>query len=152
MIHIREAVDEDADDMVEVQNAIYRAGLRSSPVDAALVRERYLGMDYRVACTVAEQQGRAIAFQSLKPAWPDNPYRVAEGWGIIGTHVHPDAGRSGVGRRLFAKSRAAAEIAGIRHVDASIGANNLPALAYYSAMDFVPYLDRGDAIAYRLDL
>lgn len=64
MIHIREAVDEDAEGMAEVQNAIHRAGL---------VRERYLIGDYRVACMVAEQQGRVIAFQSLVLAWPENP-------------------------------------------------------------------------------
>lgn len=152
MIRIREAMDEDADDMAEVQNAIHRAGLRPGPVDAALVRERYLVGDYRVACTVAEQQGRVIAFQSLMRAWPDNPYGVAEGWGIIGTHVHPDAGRSGVGRRLFEKTRIAAGGAGIRHIDASIGSDNAPALAYYSAIGFMPDHERGNAIAYRLDL
>lgn len=73
MIHIREAVDEDAEDMAEVQNAIHRAGLRAGPVDTDLVRERFLSKDYRVACTVAEQQGRVIAFQSLMLAWPENP-------------------------------------------------------------------------------
>jgi hypothetical protein len=31
--------------MAEVQNAIYRAGLRATPVDVALVRERHLGLD-----------------------------------------------------------------------------------------------------------
>ena len=40
MIHVREAADEDAEDMTEVQNAIHRAGLRPGPVEAALVRER----------------------------------------------------------------------------------------------------------------
>ncbi|MBM7501223.1 hypothetical protein JOD52_002063 [Brachybacterium muris] len=73
MIHVREAADEDAEDMTEVQNAIHRAGLRPGPVEAALVRGRYLIGDYRVACTVAEQQGRVIAFQSLVLAWPENP-------------------------------------------------------------------------------
>ena len=152
MIHVREAADEDAEDMTEVQNAIHRAGLRPGPVEAALVRERYLIGDYRVACTVAEQQGRVIAFQSLVLAWPENRYGVAEGWGIIGTHVHPGAGRSGVGRRLFERTRLAAQAAGIWHIDASIGSDNAPALAYYSAMGFVPDHERGNAIAYRLDI
>jgi len=153
MTTIRPAQPTDADDMAEVQNAIHRAGLRSSPVDVALVRERYLDPAYRVACTVAEQDGRVVGFQSLKLAWPDNPYAVPEGWGIIGTHIHPGAGRSGLGRRLFAETLAAAKAAGLRHIDASIGADNGPALAYYTAMGFRPYLERGgDAIAHRLDL
>lgn len=152
MTTIRPAQSTDAEDMVEVQNAIYRAGLRLSPVDVALVRERYLDMPHRVACTVAEQQGQVVGFQSLNRAWPDNPYDVGEGWGIIGTHIHPDAGRSGLGRRLFAVSLAAAKTAGLRHIDASIGADNAPALAYYSMMGFTPYRDYGDTIPHRFDV
>ncbi|HLS48505.1 MAG TPA: GNAT family N-acetyltransferase [Actinomycetaceae bacterium] len=152
MTTIRPARATDAEDMAEVQNAIYRAGLRASPVDVALVRERYLGMDDNVACTVAEREGRVVGFQSLMRAWPGNPYDVAEGWGIIGTHIHPDAGRSGLGRRLFAASLAAAKAAGLRHIDASIGATNAPALAYYSAIGFVPYRESGDTIAHRFDV
>ena len=135
-----------------MQNAIYRAGLRAAPVDVALVRERYLDLHHHVACTVAEQEGRVVGFQSLKHAWPGNPYGVAEGWGIIGTHIHPDAGRSGLGRRLFASSLAAAKAAGLRHIDASIGVDNAPGLAYYSAMGFTPYREGTATIAYRFDV
>lgn len=138
--------------MAEVQNAIYRAGLRATSVDLALVRERYLNMNYRVACTVAEQEGRIVGFQSLKQAWPGNPYGVAEGWGIIGTHIHPDVGRSGLGRRLFASSLVAAQTAGLRHIDASIGVDNAPALAYYAAMGFRPYREGVDTISHRFDV
>lgn len=135
-----------------MQNAIFRAGLRASSVDVAQVRERYLDMEHRVACTVAEQEGRIVGFQSLKRAWPGNPYDVADGWGIIGTHIRPDAGRSGLGRRLFATSLAAAKAAGLRHIDATIGVGNAPALAYYSAMGFTPYRESDDAIPHRFDL
>lgn len=76
MIHIREAVDEDAEDMAEVQNAIHRAGLRSTPVHAALVHERYLSKDYRVACTVAASIGAhnapALAYYSAMGFEPDH--------------------------------------------------------------------------------
>lgn len=152
MTEIRPARLTDAEDMAEVQNAIYRAALRASPVDVALVRERYLDMEYSVACTVAEQEGWVVGFQSLKRAWPGNPYDVAEGWGIIGTHIHPEAGRSGRGRRLFATSLAAAKAAGLRHIDASIGVDNSPALAYYAAMGFTPYREGSDTIAHRFDV
>src|SRR5690625_3879042 len=145
--------------MVEVQNAIYRAGGRASPVDDALVRERYLDGAYRVACTVADQEGRVLGFQSLKRSWPDNPYDVPEGWGIIGTHIHPSTGRRGIGRRLFAISLSAAKSAGLRHIDASIAADNGPALAYYAAMGFTPYRQGDDpyrqgddVIPHRFDL
>ncbi|WP_066043786.1 GNAT family N-acetyltransferase [Herbiconiux solani] len=148
----RPARPADAEDMAEVQNAIFRAGLRASPVDVELVRERYLDPSYSIACTVAEQEGRVVGFQSLKRAWPGNPYEVPEGWGIIGTHIRPDAGRSGIGRRLFAISLAAATDAGLQHIDASIGADNAPALAYYAAMGFIPYGRRDGVIPHRLDL
>jgi ribosomal protein S18 acetylase RimI-like enzyme len=152
MTEIRPARPTDAEDMAEVQNAIYRAGLRASPVDVALVRERYLDMEYGVACTVAEQEGQVVGFQSLMRAWPGNPYDVPEGWGIIGTHIHPDAGRSGLGRRLFATSLALARAARLRHIDASIAVDNSPALAYYSAMGFAPYREGRGTIPHRFDV
>ena len=152
MTVIRPAAPTDADDMAEVQNAIYRAGLRSTPVDVEQIRKRYLDQTYGIACTVAEQDGRVVGFQSLKRAWPDNPYDVAEGWGIIGTHIHPDAGRGGLGRKLFAESLAAAKAAGLQHIDATIGADNEAGLAYYAAMGFVPYRDGDGAIPHRFDL
>lgn len=152
MTEIRPARAADAEDMTEVQNAIHRAGLRPSPVDVALIHQRYLDMDYRVACTVAEREGRVVGFQSLKRAWPGNPYDVAEGWGIIGTHIHPEAGRSGLGRRLFTTSLEAAETAGLRHIDASIAVDNAPALAYYSALGFRPYRQGNGTIQHRFDL
>lgn len=152
MTIIREAEDRDAEDMAEVQNAIYRAGLRADPTDVDTIREVYLGGRGRVACTVVEQEGRVVGFQSLKKAWPGNGYGVVEGWGIIGTHIHPEAGRSGLGRRLFAVSRRAAQDAGLQHIDATIGADNEAGLAYYRAMGFTPYKEGDGAIPHRLDL
>lgn len=152
MITLRAAAPGDAEGMAEVQNSIFRAGLRADPVDVDVVRERYLGAEHSVAVTVAEADGQVLGFQSLKRAWPGNPYDVAEGWGIIGTHIHPAAGRQGIGRRLFAVSLAAARSAGIRHIDATIGANSPPALAYYSAMGFVPYRQGDGVIPHRFDV
>lgn len=138
--------------MAEVQNAIFRAGLRSSPVDTDSVLERYFDVEHSIACTVAADEDKVVGFQSLKRAWEGNPYDVAEGWGIIGTHIHPKVGRSGLGRRLFAHSLSAAQAAGLSHIDATIGSDNAPALAYYSAMGFVPYKDGDDAIPHRFDV
>lgn len=152
MIELRDARDADAGQMAEVQNAIYRAGLRTAPVTEALIFERYLAPEHTVACTVVEQHGRVVGFQSLKRAWPGNPYEVAEGWGIIGTHISPDAGRSGLGRRLFAVSLSAAREAGLTAIDASIGASNAAGLAYYRALGFVPYRERGDTLPHRFDV
>lgn len=42
--------------------------------------------------------------------------------------------------------------AGIRRIDATIGADNAPALAYYSAMGFTPYREVSDTVPHRLDV
>lgn len=152
MIELRPAESTDAASMAEVQNAIHRAGLRANPVDIAFVQDRYLDPEHRIACTVAVEDEHILGFQSLKRAWPGNPYDVTEGWGIIGTHIRPDAGRRGIGRSLFAVSLTAARSAGVRHIDASIGTDNAPALAYYSAMGFTPYRDSDGVIPHRFDL
>ena len=54
MIEFRDAHPADIDAMVEVQNAIHRAGLRASASDAALVEERYFDAEHSIACTVAD--------------------------------------------------------------------------------------------------
>lgn len=152
MIQFRAARMSDAAAMTDVQNAIYRAGLRSSPVDLERVRERYLEYPGLLACTVAEQDGRVVGFQVLIRAGAVNDYGLPEGWGIIGTHVHPEMGRSGIGRRLFASSLEAARTAGVRHIDASIGRDNAPALAYYAALGFRPYREGDSTIPHRYDV
>ena len=152
MIELRSARETDADDMSAVQNAIFRAGLRSSSVTVDQIRERYLAGDHRVACTVTDLDGRVVGFQSLKRAWPDNPYGVETGWGIIGTHIHPDLGRHGLGTRLWSVTLEAAQEAGLLHIDATIGANSEPALAYYRSLGFVPYREADGAIPHRFDI
>lgn len=67
-------------------------------------------------------------------------------------HIHPDAGRSGWGRRLFATPLAAARATGLRHIDASIGADHSPALAHYSAMGFTPCPEEGDDLSHPFDV
>ena len=93
-----------------------------------------------------------MGFQSLKRAWPDNPYDVVEGWGIIGTHIHPDVKRTGLGRSLWTATLAAAQEAGLRHIDATIGADSEPALAYYRSLGFTPYRTGDGTIPHRFDL
>ena len=93
-----------------------------------------------IRCSVAEDAGGdLLGIQILKHATETNPYGVAPGWGIIGTHVSPRAARRGVGKALFAASLAAAREAGLEKVDASIGAGNVEGLAYYEAMGFRTY-------------
>lgn len=137
---MRPARVDDATGMAAVQNEIFSAGLRKAPTDITAVLENYIQHTDRIECSVAEDDdGRIMGFQSLRYARADNPYGVAEGWGIIGTHVSPQAARRGVGSALFAATRRAAEARGLKNIDASIGADNMLGQGYYDAMGFTTY-------------
>lgn len=136
----RPATLDDAEAMAVVQNEIFAAGLRKTPRDVETIIRVYLQRDDNIECTVAENaEGRIVGFQSLTYAMPGNPYGVAEGWGIIGTHVSPSAARQGVGSALFRATLAAAKAARLENIDASIGADNPLGQAYYEAMGFRTY-------------
>ena len=54
-------------------------------------------------------------------------------------NIRPDAARRGVGKALFAASLQAARSAKLLAIDATIGEDNQPALAYYEALGFRDY-------------
>ena len=136
-ITFREARLQDAEGMTQVTEALAAAGIRRLPSDRAYVETAYLGNPARVSCVVAEAaDGRILGFQVVSRAQAGNAYGTPEGWGLIGTHVAPDAPRRGIGRGLFAQTQAAIAASGLQHVEACIGADNAPALAYYGAIGF----------------
>lgn len=151
-VTLRPATLEDAEGMAAVQNAIFAAGLRKTAVDADRMRALYLTHPNSILTTVAVTGGRVAGFQWLGHAREGNEYGVAPGWGMIGTHIHPESGRRGIGKRLFAASLAAARQAGLAHIDASIGEDNVAGLAYYSAIGFRPYRKSEGRIPHRFDL
>lgn len=108
------------------------------PSDPAHITAHYIIHPHGVLCSVAVRADRVCGFQALTRAWHGNPYDLPcdEGWGIIGSYVAADAAGTGVGRALFAASRAAAQKAGLRWIDATIGADNAAGLSYYGAMGF----------------
>ncbi len=138
-IEIRPATPDDAQGMSAVLKAIIDATGRQRAFDSAHVTELYIDNPRRIACSVAVFEGEVVGFQSLTIAQPDNIYGVTPGWGIIGTHISPKAFRKGVGKALFAVSRAAALDAGLTDIDASIPADNDMGLAYYEAIGFHSY-------------
>lgn len=135
----RDATLEDVKQMSAFLKELTAAGKRSSPDDEAFVQRYYIEDPAKLRCTVAEEDGVVLGFQSLKRADADNEWDVEAGWGIIGTHIKPSAARRGVGRALFAVSSAAAESAGLVKIDATIAATNAEGLAYYEAMGFRTY-------------
>lgn len=139
-VRIRPARVEDAEAMSAVLRQIIAVTGRERPSDRETVLARYIQHPARLQCSVAQDaQGRVLGFQSLIRATAGNPYDVPEGWGIIGTHISPQAHRLGIGKALFAASRQAAIAAGLEKIDAYIGADNPAGLRYYEAMGFCTY-------------
>lgn len=135
----RAATPTDAHGMSAVLTPIIEMWGSKRQSDPDHILERYINAPDRIACTVAECDGRVVGFQSLKLAVPDNPYGVEPGWGIIGTYVALDANRGGIGAALFKVSRDAAQNAGLQWIDATIGDDNDRGLGYYGKMGFLPY-------------
>ncbi|MEM9523909.1 MAG: GNAT family N-acetyltransferase [Pseudomonadota bacterium] len=128
------------------------SGKRTRPDDEIFVRTYYIEDSGKICCSVAEDDGIVLGFQSLKRAELGNEWGVEHGWGIIGTHIRPSAARRGVARALFSVSRMAAKNAGIASIDATIAATNPEALAYYEAMGFRTYRTSEGVICKRFDV
>lgn len=134
---VRAAVRADAADMADLVNQIIRIGGTTAHEDE-MPPEQVAGYYIEgpdVFCgVVAVEDGRLIGFQSVgrHPALPD-------GWGDIGTYVALDMQRNGVGAALFAATCVAARAAGLRVINATIRADNVPGLASYARRGFVDY-------------
>lgn len=137
---VRQAITTDASEISAFLQALAARGKRNLPSDIDFVVSHYIEHPDTIQCAVAEDgDGALMGLQILKRASVGNPYGVAVGWGIIGTHVNPEAARRGVGRALFAATRTAAARAQLAKIDATIGARNAEGLGYYEAMGFRTY-------------
>ena len=153
MIEVREATADDAPRMSELLTEILVSWNSQRPRSPQHVLENYIEHPDRIKCSIAQDEtGQILGFQSLKIASDGNPYDLPAGWGIIGTYVGSDAGRKGVGKALFASSWEAAVAVGLSQIDATIGEDNEPALAYYGALGFESYKVKTGAICKKLKL
>ena len=152
-VTLRPATDADAAGIGGVLQALVAAGKRRKDASEAFARARYIANADRVETTVAvDTDGTVLGFQALILAREGNRYGAPPGWGVIGTHIRPDAARRGIGRALFAATKRAAEKAGLPALDALIGADNTEGLAYYDAMGFRDYREEPGAIGKRFEL
>ncbi|OAN71456.1 acetyltransferase [Sulfitobacter sp. EhC04] len=150
---IRQADISDVGQMSDFLTRLREMGKRRNPSDPPFVRRNYIEDPDSIRCSVAEDaDGTVLGFQSLKRAVEGNIYDVTPGWGIIGTHIRPEAARRGVGRALFNATLEAARAAGLQHIDASIAADNPEGLAYYQAMGFETYRTPDGLICKRYSL
>ncbi|MHA3913546.1 GNAT family N-acetyltransferase [Halovulum sp. GXIMD14793] len=149
----RDAQMPDAPEISVFLQQLTALGKRTLPSDEDFVRNNYIAHKDNIRCTVVEDEdGTLLGLQILKRASEGNPYGVTPGWGMIGTHVRPDAARRGVGRALFSATLKAAQEAGLVKVDATIGATNTEALSYYEAMGFRTYREIEGRVCKCLDL
>lgn len=147
---IRPATSDDAADMVTLLNAIIAKGgttAHQRPFDVTRMRAHYIAPPILISCTVAEDGGKVIGFQTL--TWPDPDYGpMPDDWSLIATFVAIEAAGRGVGQRLFVATKDAARAAGVATIDATIRADNTVGLRYYSGLGFVDY-DRFQAMPLR---
>lgn len=137
---VRQAVMDDAPEISLFLEQLASLGKRNIPSDPEFVRTHYIEHPDNIQCTVAEDEdGALLGLQILKVAAEGNAYGVDEGWGIIGTHVKPNAARRGVGRTLFVATRKAVINGGIKRIDATISASNSDGISYYDALGFHTY-------------
>jgi ribosomal protein S18 acetylase RimI-like enzyme len=139
--------------MSDILEELFAAGKRSGRADASFALSHYVEHPHRLHCLLAiDGDGKVLGFQSLKIAHEGNPYGTPTGWGIIGTHVRPSAGRSGVGSALFAATLPGAREAGLPAIEAYIADQNNAALAYYDSIGFRTHRRREGIICKALDL
>lgn len=136
----RQAVIGDAAEISLFLEQLASLGKRNIPSDTNFVRTHYIQHPDNIQCTVIEDDdGTLLGLQILKVASEGNTYGVDVGWGIIGTHVKPEAARRGVGKALFVATHKAAMRAGLKKIDATISATNLEGISYYDAIGFQTY-------------
>ncbi|WP_411891202.1 N-acetyltransferase family protein [Yoonia sp. SDW83-1] len=147
---IRDATAADAAQMTDLLNEIIAMGgptAYQTPFDTDRMLHHCIARSGLVSSQVAELDGAVLGFQYL--AWADDPDDpMPEGWAIIASFVASSAAGKGVGQHLFAATKAVAIKAGVKTIDATIRADNVPGLRYYSGLGFVDY-DRLVAIPLR---
>ena len=140
MITVRQANADDIPAISQMLEEMVTFKKRSLPADITFVRDQYVRHPDNLSCALAIAEDSAVlGLQIFKRASAGNPYDVPVGWGIIGTHVHPNAARKGVGRALFKATEKAARDANVGKSEATIGADNVEGLSYYEAVGFRTY-------------
>jgi L-amino acid N-acyltransferase YncA len=137
-IQIRPLQPTDVATLLELLNEIVRAG-GTTAIETPLTESEFCGYftnsDNHLFCHVAvDDKGLLTGFQSLQK----HPNLPAD-WADIATYARRNPVTPGVGTALFEETRRQAVIAGIPFINATIRADNVGGLAYYSRIGFVDY-------------
>ena len=82
-MNIRDALPGDAKEMSGLLKELTACGRRKSPDSEAFVRTHYIEDPRKIRCSVAEENGVVLGFQSLIRADAGNKYGVEPDWGVI---------------------------------------------------------------------
>lgn len=154
---IRLATVTDAPAMCLLINRIIAIGGTTAfrdPFDDAMMRDQIIAPPGAICCHLAQDAQGLAGFQALfmaDPAW-DGPDPLGPDWGLIGTYVAAGRQGQGIGKSMFAATKAAARAAGITRLDATIRRENTGGLAYYTAMGFVDWRADANSLSKRFDL
>lgn len=138
-IVVRPATEEDAAPLLAILNEIIEIG-GTTGIEELLTHQQFL--DYFLTgdivesclCAVDASSGTHLGFQSTSH-FGDIP----ADWVDIGTFVKPNIHARGVGRALFAATKAALAGKNLTAINATIRADNKGGLAYYTACGFIDY-------------
>jgi L-amino acid N-acyltransferase YncA len=134
---VQPATLQDTPAMCALLNAIIRKGGTTAFEEEKIpdeVADWYLTGPHALLCHVAQDAGRIVGYQTVS-RYGDLP----EGWGDIGTFVEIGLQRSGAGAALFAATVQAARHKGLTTINATIRADNVPGLGYYTRRGFVDH-------------
>jgi GNAT superfamily N-acetyltransferase len=141
---IRQATVRDARRVVEVINSVIQEGGLTAlyPTLSVEQEERFIrGLGPRSALFVAESDssGAGGTLLGLQTVEPFAPYTQAmDHVAVIGTYVHRDHRRRGVGQLLFDRTLNFARDRGYEKFVLYVRASNASAIAFYREMGFVP--------------
>lgn len=129
----------DAPELADLLNAIIAKGgttaLEDPMTPEELERAYLTGPDVHCCFVAVDSTTRRIeGFQTLgrQPSLPDDI-------GDIGTFARVDGSQRGVGTALFAATRARARALGLAAINATIRADNVGGLSFYSKQGFVDH-------------
>lgn len=141
---VRAATEIDAVSMCEMLNPIIKTGGSTAHINLfspERMQKHYIAPPRSISCVVAEKNGLVLGFQALEWSDPDwsgiDP--IAGDWAIIASFVSETARGLGVGRALFSETMKHASRHNVVAIDATIRADNLSGLGFYTALGFVDY-------------
>lgn len=139
---VRLADPKDAQGMVDVINPLIKRGdttAHQTPFTVERITNHYIQPENLLSCHVASEGETILGFQALM--WANDPVNdpMPDGWAYIASFVSDNSAGKGIGHQLFEATKQLAKTAGAVAIDATIRADNIPGLGYYSKIGFVDY-------------